>query len=143
MKQIWFKPVTLEEINQWATHQLMNNLGIELTAVGNDYLQAKMPIDERTLQPMGCLHGGATCVLAETVGSIAAHFCVDPAHQFCVGLEINVNHIKSMKSGWVNAIARPFHLGQSTQVWDIQVRNEKHDLVAVSRLTIAVLDKRR
>jgi len=142
MKQIWFKPVSLEEINRWSAHQLMNNLGIELISVGNDYLQAKMLVDERTIQPMGCLHGGATCVLAETIGSIAGHFCIDPLLKICVGLEINVNHVKSMRSGWVIATARPLHLGQSTQIWDIQIRNEEQALVAVSRLTIAVLKKK-
>ena len=142
MKSIWFKPVTLDEINHWAAHRLMTNLGIELIAIGNDYLHARMPVDERTIQPMGCLHGGATCVLAETVGSIAAHFYIDSQLKICVGLEINVNHIKSMRTGWVNAIARPLHLGQSTQIWDIQVQNEQEALVAVSRLTMAVLNKR-
>jgi 1,4-dihydroxy-2-naphthoyl-CoA hydrolase len=142
MKSIWFKPVTLVEVNHWAAHRLMTNLGIELVAIGDDYLHARMPVDERTIQPMGCLHGGATCVLAETVGSIAAHFCIDPQLKICVGLEINVNHIKSMRNGWVNAIARPLHLGQSTQIWDIQARNEQQALIAVSRLTIAVLNKR-
>ena len=142
MKSIWFKPVTLDEINHWAAHRLMTTLGIELVAIGDDHLHARMPVDERTIQPMGCLHGGATCVLAETVGSIAAHFCIDPQLKMCVGLEINVNHIKSMQNGWVNAIARPLHLGKSTQIWDIQVQNEHQALVAVSRLTIAVLNKR-
>jgi 1,4-dihydroxy-2-naphthoyl-CoA hydrolase len=142
MKQIWFIPVTIEEINRWSSHRLMDNLGIEFTAIGDDYLQAKMPVDERTIQPLGCLHGGASCVLAETIGSVAAHFCVDSKLKFCVGLEINVNHVKSMRSGWVNAIARPLHLGQSTQIWDIQIRNEQQTLIAVSRLTIAVLNKK-
>lgn len=142
MKRIWFKPFSIEEINRWSAHRLMNNLGIELVAIGDDYLRAKMPVDERTLQSMGCLHGGATCVLVETVGSIAGHFCIDPQLKFCVGLEINVNHVKAVRNGWVHAIARPLHLGQSTQIWDIQVRNEQQALVAVSRLTMAVLNKK-
>jgi len=143
MKSIWFKTTTLEEINHWSKHQLMDSLGIEITAIGDDYLEAKMPVDQKTLQPMGCLHGGATCVLAETIGSIGAHFCIDPSHYLCVGLEINVNHVKSMRSGWVYATAKPLHLGRSTQIWDIQVRNDQNALVAVSRLTMAVLRKEK
>jgi len=139
MKPIWFIPVTIDEVARWASHRLVDNLGIEFTAIGPDYLQAKMPVDERTIQPLGCLHGGATCLLAETIGSAAAHFCVDPQRRICVGLEINVNHVKAMRSGYVHATARPLHLGRSTQIWDILVRNDKHALVAVSRLTMAVL----
>jgi uncharacterized protein (TIGR00369 family) len=141
MKSIWFNSTTIEDLKRWAAHRLMDNLGIEFTEIGNDFLRARMPVDERTLQPLGCLHGGATCVLAETIGSVAAHFCVDPMLKICVGLEINVNHVKSMRSGWVYATALPLHLGQSTQIWDIQVRNEQQALVAVSRLTMAVLQK--
>jgi 1,4-dihydroxy-2-naphthoyl-CoA hydrolase len=141
MKSIWFEPVTLNEIKQWSRHILIENMGIEFTAVGDDFLQARMPVDERTIQPLGCLHGGASCVLAETIGSVGAHFCVDPMNRFCVGLEINVNHVKSMKSGFVYGTARPLHLGKSTQIWDIQIRDDKESLVAISRLTMAVLQK--
>jgi 1,4-dihydroxy-2-naphthoyl-CoA hydrolase len=140
--KIWFSPVAIEEINRWARHSLMDFLAIEFTEIGDDYLCARMPVDRRTMQPLGSLHGGATCLLAETLGSVAANFCVDPEKNVCVGLEINANHIKVVKSGHLIATARPLHLGKSTQIWDIQVRNEKSALVAISRLTIAVLQKR-
>ncbi len=119
----------------------MDNLGIEIVEIGDDYLRAKMPVDERTMQPLGSLHGGASCALAETIGSIAANYCVDPAQHFCVGLELNINHIKPAQSGYVTATAKALHLGKSTQVWDIQIRNEKRELIAISRLTMAVLQK--
>ena len=141
MKPIWFAHPSIEEIQRWARHRLMESLGIEIVEIGDDYLRAKMPVDERTMQPLGSLHGGATCALAETVGSIAANFCVDPAHYFCYGLELNINHIKPARHGFVIATAKALHLGKSTQVWDIQIRNNEHALIAVSRLTMAVLKK--
>jgi 1,4-dihydroxy-2-naphthoyl-CoA hydrolase len=143
MKSIWFKLLTLERLQQWVPHSLIENLGIQFIEVGNDYLRASMPVDERTIQLHGCLHGGASCVLAETIGSTGAHFCVDPALNLCVGLEINVNHVKSVQSGLVVATARPLHLGKSTQIWDIQIRDNDQKLIAVSRLTVAVLEKKQ
>ena len=116
-------------------------MAVEFIELGKDYLSAKMPVDARTMQPMGILHGGATCSLAETVGSAAANFCVDLTQRICVGLEINVNHIKAVRGGFVIATARPLHLGKSTQIWDIRVVNEQGALTAVSRLTMAVLDR--
>jgi 1,4-dihydroxy-2-naphthoyl-CoA hydrolase len=142
MKSIWFKPLTLERLQQWIPHSLIENLGIRFIEVGDNYLKASMPVDERTIQPHGCLHGGASCVLAETIGSTGAHFCVDPSLKLCVGLEINVNHVKSMRAGLVIATARPLHIGKSTQIWDIQIQDKDQKLVAVSRLTMAVLDKK-
>lgn len=142
MKPIWFKPTTIEEIKRWSQTEILKNLGIEFTGIGDDFLQAAMPIGTKVLQPLGSLHGGASCVLAETVGSAAANFCVDPAQKSCVGLEINVNHVKAIASGTITATARALHLGKSTQIWDIQIRNEQQQLVAVSRLTIAVLSKK-
>lgn len=141
MHSIWFKKITISEINQWTQHRLTDYLGIEFTAIGPDYLDAKMPVDDRNISPLGRLHGGATCVLAETIGSVAAHFCIDPSQKMCVGLEINVNHIKGMQNGFIFARAKPLHLGKSTQIWDIQVRDEAQSLIAVSRLTIAILKK--
>ena len=138
---IWFGPVELHEINERAQKSLCSHLCIEFVEIGKDYLCARMPVDSTTLQPMGILHGGATCALAETVGSAAANYCVDPLKKVCVGLEINVNHLQATRSGSVLAKATPFHLGRTTQVWDIRIFNEKNDLVAVSRLTLAVLDQ--
>lgn len=142
MKPIWFAPVTLEEINARSRESLCDPLSIEFIEIGDNYLSASMPVDIRTMQPMGILHGGASCALAESVGSAAANYCIDQSLSVCVGLEINVNHIKSVRGGLVIGKAMPLHLGKTTQVWDIQIRTEQHLLVAVSRLTMAVLQKK-
>lgn len=142
MKPIWYAPVTVEEINRRAKQTLCDHLAIEFTEIGDNYLCAKMPVDTRTTQPMGILHGGASAALAETVGSAAANYCIDQERAVCVGLEINVNHIKSVRGGFVVAKTMPLHLGKTTQVWDIQIRTEQQLLVAVSRLTLAVLLKK-
>jgi 1,4-dihydroxy-2-naphthoyl-CoA hydrolase len=141
-KPIWTVPVTVEEINRRCRNTLSDHLGIEFTEIGDDHLAARMPVDHRTKQPMGILHGGASCALAETVGSAAANFCVDPEKKTCVGLDININHIKPVQTGSVTAIARPFHLGRTTQVWDIKIYDEGNRLIAVSRLTVAVIGKK-
>lgn len=101
-----------------------------------------MPVDHRTLQPHGLLHGGASVALAETLGSVAANLCVDRKLQYCVGLEINANHIKSIRQGDVKGTARPIHIGKRTQVWDIKIINEQNELISISRITLAVMDKR-
>ncbi len=116
-----------------------HHLGIEFTEVGTDYLCAKMPVDERTKQPMGLLHGGASVVLAETLGSVAANCCVNIKTHFCVGLDINANHIRSATSGYVYGKTTPVHIGGTTQVWEIRITNEKGSLVCISRITMAVL----
>ena len=121
---------------------MVEHLGIEFTAVGEDYLEATMPVDKRTHQPIGLLHGGASVALAETLGSVGANYCVDPEKQYCVGLEINANHIRSVRSGYVKGTARPVHLGKRTHVWEIRIVNEQNELVCVSRITMAVLDKK-
>lgn len=136
---IWITPLNLEEINRHVRNTLPEHLGIQFTNIGDDFLTATMPIDSRTLQSMGILHGGASCALAETVGSAAANYCVDQNQQVCVGLEINVNHIRTARSGLIIAIAKPLHLGKTTQVWDIKIYNEQQRLIAISRLTMAVL----
>jgi uncharacterized protein (TIGR00369 family) len=118
-------------------------LGIEFTEVGDDYLIATMPVDHRTKQPIGIMHGGASCVLAETVGSTAANFCVDITTHYCVGLDINTNHIRPMREGYVIAVAKPFHLGKKTQVWSIDIKNKEGKLVSVSRLTMSVLKREK
>lgn len=117
-------------------------IGIEFTAIGPDYLEAKMPVDSKTHQPYGLLHGGASVALAETLGSMAAACCVDTSRQLCVGLEINANHIRSARSGYVKGVTKPVHIGKKTQVWEIRITNEKEELVCISRITVAVLDKK-
>jgi 1,4-dihydroxy-2-naphthoyl-CoA hydrolase len=121
---------------------MVAHLGIEFTEVGEDFIIAKMPVDERTRQPLGLLHGGASVALAETLGSIAATCCVDSSVQYCVGLEINANHVKSAKSGFVFGKTMPIHVGKRTQIWEIRITDEGGDLVCISRITIAVIDKR-
>jgi len=138
---IWHIPISLTVINERNKNTMGDYLGIEFTEIGDDYLTARMPVNERTKQPIGIMHGGASCVLAETVGSNAANFCVDIEKQYCVGLDINTNHIRSVRAGYVTAIAKPFHLGKSTQVWGIEIFDEKKKLVSVNRLTMAVLHR--
>ena len=120
----------------------MEHLGIEITALGDDSITATMPVDHRTHQPFGLLHGGASVALAETLGSVAAHCTVDDQTKYCVGLEINANHIKSVRDGFVYGTAKPVHIGRKTQVWEIKIVNEKKELVCVSRITLAVMDRR-
>ena len=139
--KIWFGEVDVSKASARSANTMVDYLGVEFTEVGSDFLSAKMPVDHRTKQPLGIMHGGASCFLAETVGSTAANFCVDPAKNYCVGLDINTNHIRSVKEGFVYATARPFHLGRTTQVWEIKIVNEEEKLVSINRLTMAVLAK--
>lgn len=139
---IWFQKVTPEMANERSKNTMLTHLGIDFTEVGDDFMIAKMPVDHRTHQPLGIMHGGASCVLAETVGSTAANYCVDPKKQYCVGLDINTNHIRSVRSGYVFGKAKPFHIGRSTQVWHIEIVNEEGKLISVNRLTMAVLDRK-
>jgi 1,4-dihydroxy-2-naphthoyl-CoA hydrolase len=131
---------TIEELNKNSHTNMVGHLGIEFTEIGEHYICAKMPVDNRTKQPFGLLHGGASVVLAETLGSIAANFCVDTSKQYCVGLDINANHIKSAKEGFVYGKAMPLHIGKTTQVWEIKIIDEKQKLVCISRLTVAVVN---
>jgi 1,4-dihydroxy-2-naphthoyl-CoA hydrolase len=117
-------------------------IGIEFTAIGEDFLEATMPVDHRTHQPLGLLHGGASVTLAETLGSVAATLCVDETKQFCVGLEINANHIRGVKDGYVKGITKPIHIGKKTQVWEIRITTASGELVCISRITMAVLDRK-
>jgi 1,4-dihydroxy-2-naphthoyl-CoA hydrolase len=136
---IWFdKDLTTAKLSPLGQHTMGEHLGIEWTEVGADYLQARMPVDDRTRQPYGLLHGGASCVLAETIGSVASAMIVDHEKFYCVGMEINANHLRSARDGYVTGTARPLHLGGSTHVWDIHITNEAGELVCVSRLTVAV-----
>jgi 1,4-dihydroxy-2-naphthoyl-CoA hydrolase len=134
--------ITPEGLNKLSKNTMAEQIGIEFTAVGPDYLEARMPVDHRTHQPFGLLHGGASVALAETMGSVAAACCVDPARQFCVGLDINANHVRGVRSGFVRGITKPIHIGKKTHVWDIRIVNEKDELVCISRITMAVLDKK-
>jgi 1,4-dihydroxy-2-naphthoyl-CoA hydrolase len=139
---IWFEEPSLAEIAQQFKGSLMENLGIELTEIGPDYLRGKMPVDHRTVQSFGLLHGGASVALAETLGSRAANLCVDRSKNQCVGLEINANHIRSEKSGFVTGTARPVYIGKSAHVWEIHIVNEKQQLVCIARHTVAVRNRK-
>ncbi|MCH9769879.1 MAG: hotdog fold thioesterase [Gammaproteobacteria bacterium] len=138
---IWKMPISIEDVSQRSQNTMSEHLGIEFTEVGDDYLLATMPVDHRTQQPLGIMHGGASCVLAETVGSTAANYCVDQNTHYCVGLDINTNHIRSMREGAVFAKAMALHLGRSTQVWEIKITNKDGKLVSINRLTMAVLNR--
>ena len=140
---IWHKKdLQLSDILPYGEGTMAEHIGIEFTEVSDKYLRARMPVDHRTNQPYGILHGGASCTLAETVGTIASTLVVDRSKYLCVGLEINANHIKSVTEGFVIATATPLHLGKSTHVWDIKIYNEKEKLICVSRLTVAILEKK-
>lgn len=138
---IWQVDATLAIINDRGKNTMSEHLGIEFIELGSDFLAAKMPITERNRQPIGIMHGGASCVLAETVGSTAANLCVDLMQFYCVGLDINTNHIRSVPEGFVIGVAKPFHLGKTTQVWGIEIRNQEDKLVSINRLTMAVLKR--
>ncbi|HRN95219.1 MAG: hotdog fold thioesterase [Chitinophagales bacterium] len=140
MKSIWKTEPNLEVLNGWRGKGASDTMGIEMIDAGLDFLKAKMPVDERTRQPFGILHGGASCVLAETLGSVAGSLCVEYGKQIVVGLEINANHIRPAKEGWVYGTVKPLHLGNTTQVWEIKITNEEDKLVCISRLTLAVKD---
>ncbi len=140
---IWFnKDLSIEHLGQTGKGTMGEYLGIEWAELGENFLKARMPVDHRTKQPYGLLHGGASCVLAETIGSVASAMVIDPARFQCVGLEINANHVHSATNGYVTGIATPLHLGKSTHVWDIKIYNENGKMVCVSRLTVAIIEKR-
>jgi uncharacterized protein (TIGR00369 family) len=138
---IWRSPLTAEQLNGTTEATLVRHLGILFTEIGEDFLRGTMPVDSRTWQPFGLLHGGASVVLAETLGSTGANMCVDTTQYVCVGQEINANHVRSARSGQVMGTARLFHQGGRTQVWGIEIVNEAQDLICVSRLTMAVIKR--
>ncbi len=141
---IWFDPaVTAKDISPLGHNTMGEHIGIEFTEVGENYLKAKMPVDHRTRQPYGLLHGGASATLAETLGSIASALVIDRSLYDCVGLEINANHIRGVREGYVFGTVIPLHIGKTTHVWDIKIYDEWEKLVCVSRLTVAVLSKQR
>jgi 1,4-dihydroxy-2-naphthoyl-CoA hydrolase len=136
---IWKHKATVEDLNRLSQNTLVDYLGIEIIEIGEDYIKSKMPVDRRTTQLMGLLHGGASCVLSESMGSIAAHLCVDnPTRSPIVGIEINANHIKSAKSGFVTGITRPVKVGRTLQVWNTDIYNDEDEHICTSRLTVLV-----
>ena len=140
---IWFSAAqTIDQMKSFAKDTMNEYIGIELTEQGEDFLKGTMPVDHRTKQAYGLLHGGASVTLAETIGSIASAMVIDPSKFYCVGLEINANHIRSATQGYVTGIARPIHLGNSTHVWDIRITNEEGKLTCISRLTVAILQRK-
>lgn len=143
MAAIWYNPavITLEGLNSYGHHTLGGHLGIEFTGIGEDFLKARMPVDERTRQPYGLLHGGASAVLAETLGSVASSLVIDMVRYNCVGLEINANHVRAVRDGFVTGTVTPLHIGATTHVWDIRIHDDRTKLVCVSRLTVAILKK--
>lgn len=139
---IWKVKPEIKDVNKMAQNTMLSHLGIEFTETGDDYIKATMPVDHRTYQPMGLLHGGASAALAETLGSFASHLVVDSNKFDCVGLEINANHIRPKTEGFVTGIAKPIHLGRKTHIWEIRIEDERGKLICISRLTMAVLSKK-
>ena len=138
---IWITPFNLKDLEVRSKNTMGEHLGIEFVEIGDNYLSAKMPVDHRTKQPIGIMHGGASCVLAESVGSVAANYCVDLTKRYCVGLEINTNHIRQATEGFVIGTAKSHHIGKRTHVWEIEIRHESGYLVSINRLTVMVLER--
>lgn len=140
---IWFKKdISIDQLNQLSKNNLGEHLGMKFTEIGDNYLKATMPVDDRTKQPYGLLHGGASVALAETLGSVASAMMIDEDKNICVGLEINANHVRSVRSGIVTGTVTPFHIGAATHVWEIKIHDDKEKLVCVSRITIIILAKK-
>lgn len=140
---IWFhKSIQVQDIQPLGKGTIAEQIGIEFMEIGPDFLKGRMPVDHRTHQPYGLLHGGASCVLAETLGSVASALVIDQSKFICVGLEINANHIRGVREGFVTGTATPIHIGASTHVWDIRIQDERDKLVCISRLTVAILPKK-
>ncbi|HXH17821.1 MAG TPA: hotdog fold thioesterase [Chitinophagales bacterium] len=139
---IWKSPSEKEFLNDQSKHCMPGHIGIEVTEVGDDFVKARMPVDHRTTQPYGLLHGGASVALAESLGSVAGTMCVNVPDEAVVGIEINANHIRPVRSGFVEGVARPLHIGKTTQVWEIRISNEAGKLVCISRITLAVVKAR-
>lgn len=134
-------PPDLARLNAHSRDTLAQSLGIEFTEAGADFLRGRMPVDARTRQPFGLLHGGASVALAETLGSAAGNYCLDSERSVAVGLEISANHLRAVTSGWVIGTARPIHLGRTTQVWDIRIEDEAGRMTCISRLTLSIVPK--
>ena len=141
---IWFnKSLRIEDLQSIGHGTMGQHVGIEFTEIGENYLKARMPVDHRTRQPYGFLHGGASATLSETLGSVASAYVIDHSVNYCVGLEINANHIRSAKEGFVYATAIPLHLGSTTHVWDIKIHDDREKLICASRLTVAILKRKQ
>ncbi len=140
MKSIWFKDVHLNDCSKFYPNTMIEHLGIVITEIGPDFLRGTMPVDKRTHQPFGLLHGGASVALAETLGSFGATLVIDDTKQFCVGQEINANHIRGARSGIVTGTAKPYYIGKTSHVWGIEIASDQGQLVCVSRLTMAIRD---
>ncbi len=141
---IWFrKDIDLKHLEPWLENTMAGYLNLKFTEIGEDYLRMSMPVSEKTRQPYGVLHGGANCVLIETVGSIASAMVVDIANYFCFGIEVNANHLKSVTEGVVEATARPLHLGSTTHVWEVKIHDWEGRLSCAGRLTVAIREQRR
>ena len=137
---IWFRPFTLDELNRQSSGCMVGLVDIRFSEIGPDYVRATMPVDARTWQPFGLLHGGASVTPAGTLGSTGANCVVDPSRFYCVGQEINANHLRAVRSGRVTGTARPIHIGGRSQVWEIRVEDERQRLSAISRMTVAVVE---
>ena len=140
-RAIWSRPFSLADLNALGKGNMLEYLNIEFIEIGDDFLKATMPVNEKTQQPFGLLHGGASVTLAETMGSMGANCCIDLDRQACVGIEVNANHLRTVKEGYVVGTTRPLRLGQRNQVWETQIHDDTGRLIAVSRLTLAVLVK--
>ena len=136
---IWFQKISIDDLSGIFANTMAETLKMEWVEIGSDFLKLSMPVNNSTRQPYGFLHGGASCALAETIGSAGSALVIDREKYYCVGLEINANHLRSVKEGKVIATAKPLHLGKSTHVWDIKINDENGKLVCVSRLTVAIL----
>jgi 1,4-dihydroxy-2-naphthoyl-CoA hydrolase len=139
--KIWAKDLTPEKLNQFAKNTIEGHLGIRITDIGDDYIKASMPVDQRTRQPFGILHGGASVVLAESLGSLASYLCLKSEDQIAVGLEVNANHLRAVSEGEVLGWVKPIHLGKQLHVWEIKIYNSQEKLVCISRLTVAIVPK--
>lgn len=139
---IWFRPITIAEISERSKGTLSEFLGIEFTEITNNTISAIMPVTQNLKQPAGIVHGGANVVLAETIASTAANYAVDLENYYCVGLEINANHIKAVTKGIISAITKPIHIGKTTQIWEIELRNSEQEITCISRMTAYVIKRK-
>jgi 1,4-dihydroxy-2-naphthoyl-CoA hydrolase len=139
--RLWKQELSLDEVNGWAPNTMIGTLGIRIIEIGDDFVRGTLPVDARTHQPYGLLHGGASVALAETLGTMAAMLCIDPTKEAAVGLDINANHLRAVTTGVVTGTARPIHVGRTTQVWGIRIEDARARLVCISRLTVAVVPR--
>ncbi len=137
-----FRKASLQDLRKLSENTMSEQIGMEFTEIGEDYLKGRMPVDRRTVQPYGILHGGASAALAETLGSMAGALVLDPEKEYCVGMEINANHVRSVRSGYVYGKATPIHIGRKTHIWEIRIEDEGGKLVCISRLTLAIISKK-